>query len=152
PAVTQKVLAEHAAALEARLAAMQQAIDVLYTAVDAPASHTPVHRRHDAASTVLAVEATVTEAEFESFLERARASLFDAAYTSGAVVTGPFGGCSPALIDDNAQDVIAFVPLAEATMVSAGARRDGVHVSELVATDVAVLVHIGGYETLEDSY
>src|SRR4029079_17651338 len=41
PDMTKKVLREHGAILEERLAATQRAVDELYAALDAPASHTP---------------------------------------------------------------------------------------------------------------
>ena len=49
PAVTQKVLAEQAAVLESRVDTLRRAVDDLYAAVDAPALHTGVFRRHDPA-------------------------------------------------------------------------------------------------------
>src|SRR5215208_4797970 len=72
PEVTRKVLAQHGAVLAERLASTQRAIDELSRAVESPSSHTPVHRRFDAGATVLASGATVAEAEWEPFLERAR--------------------------------------------------------------------------------
>jgi len=152
PAVTQKVLAEHAALLEGRLAALRHTIDDLYLAVDSPAGHTPVHRRHEPQRTVLAHGGLVREDEFESFLVRSRALLFDAATASGAVVAGAFGGCYPPPGDDDSQDVLAFLPVENAVLLRAVFRSAGVQVSQLPASEVAVLIHSGGYQTLEDSY
>jgi hypothetical protein len=78
--------------------------------------------------------------------------LLDVAASSGAVVAGSFGGCYPPPRDDDAQDVVAFLPVEVAPLVPAALRSTGVRVSDLPATDVAVLIHVGGYETLEDSY
>ena len=152
PAVTQKVLAEHAALLEERLAALRRTIDDLYLAVDSPEGHTPVHPRHEQQQTVLAYGGIVREDEFEAFLARSRALLFDAARASGAEVSGSFGGCYPPPRDDDCQDVLAFLAVENAVLLPAAFRSAGVLVSELPATDVAVLIHYGGYETLEDSY
>jgi DNA-binding transcriptional MerR regulator len=152
PEVTRKVLAEHGAVLEERLASTQRAIDELHLAVDAPASHTPVHRRADPGATVLAYEGTVTEVEWEPFLHRARRLLVEAAAASGAAVDGPFGGCYPPPLDDDAQEVVAFLPVAAAPLLPAPWRSAGVRVGELSATDVAVLSHLGAYDALEDTY
>jgi DNA-binding transcriptional MerR regulator len=152
PAVTQKVLAEHAMRLEERLAALRRTIDDLHLAVDSPDTHTPVHRRHEQARTVLTCSGTVSEDEFEGFLGRSRAMLLDAVAASGAVVAGSFGGCYPPPRDDDVQDVVAFLPVEVAPLVPAAFRSAGVQVSDLPETDVAVLIHVGSYETLEDSY
>jgi DNA-binding transcriptional MerR regulator len=152
PAVTQKVLADHALVLEERLAALQRTIDDLHLAVDSPDTHTPVHRRHEQSRIVLTCAGTVREDEFDGFLARSRALLLDAAAVNGAVVAGSFGGCYPPPRDDDAQDVVAFLPVEVAPLVPAAFRSAGVQVGDLPASDVAVLVHVGGYDTLEDSY
>jgi len=152
PVVTSKVLSEHGAVLEERLAAMHRAVDELYVALEAPASHTPVHRRAEPARTVLTFSMTVTEAEWMGALDRARAVLVEAASGSGAVVDGTFGACYPTLVEDDAQEVIAFVPVADADLLPARARAAGVRVDELPAVDVAVLAHRGSYDDLADGY
>ncbi len=152
PEVTRKVLAEHGAVLEDRLASTQRAIDELSRAVEAPASHTPVHRRADGAAVVLACEATIAEVEWEPFLHRARQLLVEAATASGAVVDGAFGGCYPPPLDEDAEEVVAFLPVVSAPLLPAPWRSAGVRVDELSAADVAVLAHFGAYDTLEDTY
>jgi DNA-binding transcriptional MerR regulator len=152
PARTAKVLSEHGAVLRDRLATVRRAIDELYLALAAPASHTPVHVRPEPARVVLCVTETVTEAEWLGFLDRARILLRATASTSGAVVSGGFGACYPTLLDDDAQEVIAFLPIAAPALVDAPARSAGVRVDELATTDVAVLVHRGSYDDLADSY
>jgi DNA-binding transcriptional MerR regulator len=152
PAVTKKVLTEHGAVLQERLAAMQQSIDELSVAVEVPQLHTPVHRRHEATRTVLTFTGTVSEADWQPFLERALVLLSEAATTSGAVIDGPFGGCYPTLLDDDAQDVVAFVPVAAAPLLPGQSRSAGVQVGELRATDVAILAHHGTYDTVDDTY
>jgi DNA-binding transcriptional MerR regulator len=152
PAVTGKVLADHGAVLEDRLAATQRAIDELSVALEAPALHTPVYRRHEPARTVLTYAGTVSEAEWTPFLDRTRELLFDSAATSGAVVDGSFGGCYPPLMDDDQQDLVAFLQIAEAPLLTLASRGAGVAIGELPGTDVAVIAHRGSYDDLEDTY
>ena len=152
PDVTRKVLAEHGAVLEARIADMQRAIDDLYVAVDAPATHTPVHRRHEPGRTVLTLAGTVSEAELGPFLLRTRTLLLEAAAGAGAVLAGSFGGAFPTLEEDDVHDVVAFLPVDKAPMLPADVRAAGVKVGELPATDVAVAGHPGDYETLDETY
>ena len=152
PEVTRKVLAQHGAVLEERLASTQRAIDELTRAVAAPSSHTPVHRRFDRGATVLACDGTVAEVEWEPFLQRARQLLVEAAAASGAVVDGAFGGCYPPPLDEDAQEVVAFLPVRATPLLPAPWRSAGVRVDELAASDVAVLSHLGAYDTLEDTY
>ena len=77
--------------------------------------------------------------------------LLDALAESGAVVDGPFGATFPPVADD-VQSVEAFVPVASAPFLSRATRAAGVRVTELPATDVAVLMHRGAYDTLLDAY
>jgi len=152
PAVTRKILDEHGSVLEARLAGMQRAIDELNVALEAPTLHTPVHRRHERALTVLTFSGTVSEASWLAFLDRAFAALSEAAATDRAVVVGAFGGCYPTLLDDDAQEVVAFLPVASAPLLSASSRAVGVQVGELPATEVAVVAHHGAYDDMDDTY
>jgi DNA-binding transcriptional MerR regulator len=152
PAVTRKVLDEHGAVLQERVTAMQRSIEELQDAVDTPALHTPVHRRHEPALIVLTFAGTVSESTWISFLDRAFAALSDAAAASSAVIVGPFGGCYPTLLDDDAQEVVAFVPIAAAPLLPPAACLAGVQVGELPATEVAVVAHHGAYDDMEDTY
>jgi DNA-binding transcriptional MerR regulator len=152
PGVTKKVLSEHGAVLEGRLAGMQRRIDDLYAALAAPVVHTPAGRRLEPARAVLSMSGTVTEAEWLPFLERAHRSLHDAARMSGAVINGAFGACYPTLLVDDAQEITAYLPIAEAPLLSIDSRSEGVAVGELPAAEVAVLVHRGSYDDLPEAY
>ncbi len=152
PAVTTKVLSEHGSALEERLAATQRAIDQLYVALDSPAAHTPVHVRSEPSVTVLACSGTVSEWEWLPFLDHARSSLMAAVADSDAVVEGAFGALYPTLLEDDAQDVVAYMPVRDASVLTTQSRATGVRVDVLPAVDVAVLVHVGAYDTISDTY
>ena len=151
PDVTRKLLAEHARTLDERLSALQRTVDELSKAVEAPSEHTPVHRRIEPARTVLALSATVTPEDWESFLAHARAVLTEAARAGDSVVADPFGACYPPPLDD-VQDVVAIVPVTAPPHLSGSARAAGVRVDDLPHTEVAVLVHAGSTDDLEDSY
>jgi DNA-binding transcriptional MerR regulator len=152
PAVTRKLLSEHGATLGERLAATQRAIDELSAALATPELHTPVHQRLEPARSVLTCGTTVSEDEWPSFLEHARELLDRAVAVSGAVALGPFGGCYPPLVEDDQQEVVAFLAVAEAPLLDRSTRAGGVTVGELPATSVAVMVHRGAYDDLEDTY
>lgn len=152
PAVTRKVLAEHGTVLADRLAATQRAIDELYVALETPELHTPVHLRPEPARTVLTFSGTVNEDEWTPFLDRAFALLTAAVAASGAVVDGALGGCYPPQLDDDAQDVVAFVPVGSAPLLPAAERSAGVRVGELPATNVAVSAHRGAYDDIDTTY
>jgi DNA-binding transcriptional MerR regulator/effector-binding domain-containing protein len=152
PTMTKKVLSDHGAVLQERLTVMQRSIDELQGALDMPALHTPVHRRHEQALTVLTLTGTVSEASWLAFLDRGLAALSDAAAAAGAVVAGPFGGCYPTLLDDDAQEVVAFLPVASPPLLPASWRAEGVRVAELPTTEVAVVAHHGPYDDMDDTY
>ena len=151
PDVTRKVLAEHARTLDERLSALRRTVDELSRAVEMPAAHTPVHRRVEPARAVLSLAATVTPDGWESFLAHARAVLTGAAWASDGVIDGPLGACYPPPLDD-AQELVVYLPVATPPLLSGTDRAAGVRVDELPRTDVAVLVHAGSYDGLEDSY
>lgn len=152
PAITEKVLAEHSSVLEVRLATVQRQVDDLYRALETPAIHTPADRRFEPARTILRVNATVNEDSWLAFLARAHDLLHDAARAAGSAVTGPFGGCYPTLLEDDAQDVAAYLPISEASLLPAAALEAGVSIDELPGSDVAVLTHHGSYDNLADTY
>jgi DNA-binding transcriptional MerR regulator len=151
PETTAKVLREHASSLEVRRAATQHAIEELYAALEAPASHTPVHVRHEAARWTLALSATVRDPV--PFLRRAAAVLDDAVRLSGAVATGGYGALFPAQVEeDGEEEMEAFIPVGAAPRLDETSLAAGVRVSELRSTDVAVVVHKGSFESMVDTY
>ncbi|MCU1487868.1 MAG: putative MerR family transcriptional regulator [Actinomycetia bacterium] len=146
PEVTRKVLAEHGRVLEDRLATTQRALDELQLGLEVPALHTPVHRRLEPAQTVLMVGGQVDD--LAEFVARSRATLDEVARTSGAAVSGKFGACYPEQVDDEPIAAVAFLPVTAPPLLGKGP----VRVGELPATEVAVLVHHGPLDTLDDSY
>jgi DNA-binding transcriptional MerR regulator len=146
PEVTRKVLAEHGRTLEERLATTRRALEELHVGLESPALHTPVHRRRTPSQTVLVVDGVVHD--FPEFVARTRAVLEAAVRASGAAVAETYGACYPEQVDDDPVVATAFVPVTSAPLLAAG----DVRVGELPEVDVAVLVHHGPLDTLDETY
>src|SRR4051812_36394857 len=149
PAITRKVLAEHAQRLEGQLGAVARLIDDL--GPDEPDEGSVVIG-HQPEATVLVVEGSPLLSDLEAFVGRSGRTLWEAANASGAVVEGHFGACYPTPLEEERQDVQAFLPIRSSIAVAAEFRSIGVRVSELSACDVAVLEHRGPYVELESCY
>jgi DNA-binding transcriptional MerR regulator len=151
PEVTRRVLAEHAAAMQARLDDVTRIVGELQSGVELPAAHTPVHVRDEPAAHTLAIRGMVSEATFSAFLGAAHDALLEAADRCHTAPLGPFGALYAAEIaTEDAEPVEAFVPVGGPPALPGEHGR--VHVSELPAARVAVLIHAGGYESIGDSY
>ncbi len=151
PAVTARILAGHEATMRERLADVTRIVSELQDGLVRPASHTPVHVRHEPHQHTLAVRGRVSEANFAEFLEDAYGRLAAAAERTGIDPSGPTGALyPPEIADDEAEDVEAYLPVARPIGQATG--RDGVIVSEVPAARVAVLTHAGGYDAIGDSY
>jgi DNA-binding transcriptional MerR regulator len=151
PDVTRRILAEHEAIMRTRLDEVTRIVSELQDGVDSPGLHTPVHVTTQAASHTLAVRGRVTEDEFAAFLGSAFGRLRGLVARLGVTPTGPPGGLyPPTVVDDGADDVEAYIPVA--SPVSLPDDRDGVVLGEVPAATVAVAVHVGAYETIDDTY
>jgi DNA-binding transcriptional MerR regulator len=152
PEVTRKVLREHGAVLEERLATTQRAVDELYSALDVPETHTPVHLRVEPARSTLTMSADDVH-DPVAFFSRVTPVLEEAVRTSGAVATGGLGALFPnELAADDAEDIVAFIPVDAAPRLDQASLDAGVRVGELPACTVAVVVHTGGFDTMIDTY
>jgi len=152
PEVTRKILREHGAILEERLAMTQRAVDELYSALDAPERHTPVHLRDEPARSTLTMAADDVRDPI-AFFAHVAPLLAEAVRVSGAVATGGLGALFPnELAADDAEDIVAFVPIATAPRLDQALLDAGVRVGELPACTVAVVVHSGGFDTMIDTY
>ena len=101
PAVTQRVLTEHTAAMQARLEDVTRIVSELQAGVGLPAAHTPVHVRDEPAAHTLAVRGEVTEASFAAFLDGAYAELRAMVERLGTAPVGPTGALYPPEIADD---------------------------------------------------
>lgn len=149
PEVTAKILHDHHVAMERRLNETERIVAELQSS-HTPAAHTPVHLRDEPAQLSLSVSGEVPAVEFASWLGNAYGMLSDALVRTGAVAAGPQGALYGAEALDEAEQVEAFVPIAAAVAVPRVV--SGVRLSEVPAARCAVLVHVGGYDTIADTY
>jgi DNA-binding transcriptional MerR regulator/DNA gyrase inhibitor GyrI len=152
PERTRAVLATHQRVMEERLTEVERIVASLQ---DEPAAlvNTPVHLRDEKATTILYVEGSVAEADFPIWLGQAYAQLDRAVATSGSLPTGPAGACyPPAIVDDGPQAIQAFVPVDAGATIGEEARVAGVRAGGLPAATCAVIVHVGGYESVGATY
>lgn len=145
-----KVLAEQAERFQAGLDAIARLVDDL--SLEQEADLGDVALRREAACIVLAVEGNPLIADLEAFVQRSEKTLAEAASASGAVVQGCFGACYPAPLEEDRQDVTAFLPISAPVLVQREFSGVGVRIDELPACDVAVLEHRGPYWGLESCY
>ena len=151
PDVTERVLAEHTAAMQARLEDVTRIVGELQAGVGLPAAHTPVHVRDEPAAHTLAVRGEVTEASFAAFLDGAYAELRRIVERVGTAPVGPPGALYPPEIADDSRRARRGVR-AGRRPVALPDDRGRVRGGRGAAARVAVLVHVGGYETIGDSY
>jgi DNA-binding transcriptional MerR regulator/effector-binding domain-containing protein len=146
-----KVLAEQAERFQAGLDAVGRLVDDLSLEAEEADPGGVVVRREEA-RLVLAVDGSPRMADLGAFVHRCQTVLWDAASASGAVVGGCFGGCYPTPIEEDRQDVTAFLPIAAPVLVAPEFGSAGVRVDELPACEVAVLELRGSYLGLEACY
>lgn len=145
-----KVLAEQAERFQLGLDAVARLVDDLELAE--PDDVGDVVLRSEAQRLVLAVQGSPSMAELEAFVRRSETTLSQAAVASGAVIDGCFGGCYPPQVEEDRQEVTAFIPIAAPVLVRPESSSVGVRVNELPACDVAVLELQGPYWGLEACY
>lgn len=146
-----KVLAEQADRFQAGLDAVTRLVDdVAFD--DTQTDPSEIGIRHEPAHTVLTIEGSPELPSLGPFLLRANATLQEAAHISGAVIEGCFGACYPPQIDDDRQDVTAYLPISAPVFVTDRFISDGVRVDELPPCSVAALEHHGPYWELESCY
>jgi DNA-binding transcriptional MerR regulator len=151
PAVTARILAAHESTMRDRLTQVTRIVSELQEGVVQPAAHTPVHVRDEPHQHTLAVRGRVTEADFAEFLGDAYGRLAAATNGAGPTPIGPPAALyPPEILDDGVEDVEAYVPIGRPVVLPRS--RSGVVVSEVPAARVAVLTHLGAYDSVGDTY
>jgi DNA-binding transcriptional MerR regulator len=151
PAVTGRVLAQHARAMQQRLDDTARIVDELQRGVDAPTVHTPVHLRDEPARDALVLDVRAADGvDFTAFVADAIARLRAAADELGAATDAAPCLLFPQQIDDDdAEDAVACLPLPGPVVVPGG---HSARLGEIPASAVAVATHLGGYDDIADTY
>jgi DNA-binding transcriptional MerR regulator len=149
PDLTRRVLAGHQVAMQARLAETERIVAELQSGI-APATHTPVHIRDEAAVDTLRISARIGEAELAAWLGSAFERLSGVLDAAGVAPVGYPGTLYDAEIADELENAEAFIPVAAPFVVPSADR--GVSLGEVPAARVAVLVHACDYESMADTY
>lgn len=149
PALTSKALTEHRFALQGRRDTLDRMLADLRGLLDGgtPLAVGPVHVRDQGADPVLQIRGRTPERDFVAFFGRAFARLGAHAARHELTVTGPGGARFPdRQWDSDDVEVEAFLPVREAVPGrTVGAAR-------LPAGRLAVVLHAGGYDGIEDAH
>lgn len=151
PEVTRKVLASHEETMRDRLKRTESVVAELQRAVASPTRETParleIHDNHHA----LVVRAVVFPDELPQFLGDIYPHLLEVAQQVDAVVVGEAAALYSRRIDDaSGQAVTAYLPIASPVAIPASGT--GAAIIELPAQSFAVLTHVGGYDSIAESY
>lgn len=152
PDVTRKVIADHEATMRRRLDELTDIVDQLQQSIDLPSLRTPVHTRFEPATHALIVTGLVDEAEYATFLGDAYERLHEAAGTTGAVMAGAPGARYPASVDTDEEPVEAFIPITAPVTVTPDVAATGVALGLIPEATCAVMTHIGGYDSIGETY
>ncbi len=152
PEITAKVLAEHEATMRTRLDAVSRIVDELQQAVELPSISTPVHVRDEPAVHALAASGEVDEADYATFLGDAYGRLWQALAMTGAAMAGPSAARYPAHVDTEREPIEAYLPITEAVPVPQPVLDTGVYLTMIPAAHCAVMTHVGGYDSIGDTY
>ena len=150
PGVTAKVLAAHEEVMRERLARVERIVADLQDGVERPEAHTPVYVREEPHQHTLAVRGKVACDGYAAFLGDAYAALDEVATRHAVRPSAASGALYPAEVaTDEPDDVEAFLPVDEPVDLGPAA---SVVNAEVPAATVAVLLHTGAYDGIDDSY
>lgn len=152
PDITRKLIAEHQAAMVARLAEVTRIVDELHTAMALPAIATPVHVRTEPARHAIAVVGTVSESDYAVFLGDAYGRLWQALTSTGVAMAGPSGALYPEEVRGEHQEVTAYLPVTEPAVLPERVLDLGVTLTMLPEVSAAVMTHVGSFATIGDTY
>jgi DNA-binding transcriptional MerR regulator len=150
PELTRRILSEHRLAMRARLEETERIVTELQSGV-VSVTHTPVHTRLEQAMHTVRIARVVSEAEFADWIGHALERLAEFVAQSGVTPAGPPGTLyAPEIAEDGVENIEAFVPVAEPPFVPPAERE--ISIGEVPAASVAVLVHMGDYASMADTY
>jgi DNA-binding transcriptional MerR regulator/effector-binding domain-containing protein len=141
-----RLIAEHARRMEARLAATQAMVDALRSLLDRPPAPIAVEHRSVGPQPALAVTDHVPAADLDAWWDSAFREL-DAAL-DGSPPSGVRGALYSAdFFELEAGEVVAYVPVA-----GGAAARGRARAVEIPAAELVVAVHRGGFADLDQTY
>ena len=152
-----KVIISHLERTESQLAATAATVTSLKAMLDPPGPPRPVEYRVVHATEVLAITSSVHVDDFIPWWARAFSELREALAASGLTRSGPDGALYPGeFFELERGDVTAFVPVTGVGAGTAGAAgaagATGAELIELPRAELAVMVHDGPFEDLDQAY
>jgi DNA-binding transcriptional MerR regulator len=146
-----KVIIAHLERMESQLAATRATVTSLKAMLEAPGPPRPIDYRAVDASRVLAITSTVHVDDFIPWWGQAFSELREALQASGMTRNGPDGALYPnEFFELERGDVTAFVPVTGEDFGVAGL--PGVELIDIPRAELAVMMHEGSFEDLDQAY
>ena len=146
-----KVIIAHLERMESQLAATAATVTSLKAMLESPGPPRPIEYRVVDAADVLAITSSVHVDDFIPWWGQAFSELRRALADSGMTRAGPDGALYPSeFFELERGDVTAFVPVTGPREGTAGL--PGVELIELPRAELAVMVHEGPFEDLDQAY
>lgn len=149
PEVTERVLADHARRMRDRLAETTRIVAELQRGIDHPSGHTPVHVRQVPHRHALGIDARMAPESFAELLGMTFARLEDVAAALDITSPAPLGALYRAELADEQEEVTCVLVLPDDNVPSPPT---GTRIVEVPAAAVAVVTHLGSYDTIGDTY
>ena len=147
-ATRNQVIVAHLERMEDQLAQTQATVASLRAVLEAPRAPAPVEYRTVGPMASLAIRETVAAADMEAWWTGAFLELRKAIGDAGVTRAGPDGCLYPNEMFELEQgEMVAFVPVAAP---AGGSGR--VQAYQLPAVELAIMVHAGGYDELDQTY
>jgi DNA-binding transcriptional MerR regulator len=150
PDVTSRhqVIIAHLERMEDQLEATRATVSSLRAMLEAPLAPAPVEYRSVAATPTLAIRENITAADMVAWWTGAFQELHKAVQDLQVERAGPDGCLYPnEMFELEEGEMVAFVPLTAAVEQSGR-----VHSYELPAVELAIMVHPGSYDELDQTY
>ena len=147
PAARNQIILRHLARMENQLEQTQLAVSSLRSLLEGSPADPAIEVRAVGATAALAIRETVDWDDTESWLAEAQAEL-NAALPDPGARAGPDGALYPRdYFEAHRGELVAFIPVHGAFAVPAG-----VDCSEIPAARLAVVMHEGPFDTLDQTY
>jgi DNA-binding transcriptional MerR regulator len=143
-----QVIVAHLERMEDQLEAVKATVSSLRAVLEAPLTPAPVEYRSVGATPILAIREHVAAADMVAWWTGAFEDLHKALQDLGAERAGPDGCLYPSeMFELEEGEMVAFVPVTSA--VEGSGRMHG---DELPAVELAIMVHPGSYDELDQTY